>query len=170
MKLVRSTPIVLALIAMAGLPEISKANLVMNGGTTSTDTSLNVTLLWNGGRGQPDTFNFSDANWSLMVLASDSGHLVRADLQHLTGGPGPALEDLFSPFTRGSSAGPVSDVKPHLTGTDKLTVSIQEVGGSGNSRILISGVHTAVPEPTTAAAWIFAGGSLLFAARRRLRR
>jgi hypothetical protein len=169
MKVVRLTPLLAALVVMACLPAVTQANLVIQGTVEDNVNDFHAVLQWTSAAPDPSFLILGGVNWEFRVLASVGGALVSTVGQRLVPSPGLMLMTLNNPIVPGgaSSAKTSKERETWATGIDELRVSI--TAQNNTSLIHIDAMHS-VPEPTNAATWIFAGGSLLFAARRRFYR
>jgi hypothetical protein len=166
MKVARFAPLLAALVLMACLPAVSQANLVVQGNVVDNVNEFHALLVWSAAGTDPAVFPLGGMNWSVNVLTSIGGQLVSTSAQHLLPTPGPVLTTLNHPVVPGGT----SDKQTVTAGSDSLTVFVTARGDDSLIHIDAHHMATTTPEPTSAATWIFAGGSLLFAARRRFRR
>jgi hypothetical protein len=174
MKL-KFSPVILALVAMACLPLLSSAGLVVIGPVTNDPLHYAAHLQWTSPTSWLDSISNIGGvgNWTVTASANPSGFSI-STAQHQIAphfgetAPGPSLVVTLGGLAPGSGAAFGTDSEIHGGGLHYDILSVTVTPGAGVSDIYITADH--VPEPATAAIWLFAAGTLGFAARRRSRR
>ncbi len=172
MKLMRFSPILLALMAMACLPTIGKADLVVVGPVTNGTYTFLAHLVWLAPSPLDSISNIGGfaTPWSVSAVATNLGNFEVTTAQHEIAphagepAPGPSLVAYFGGIGPGTNGGTIVDSKAHGSHSDVLRVTLSR-HDAVSSDVYISVNH--VPEPTAAAVWMFGAGSLFVAARKR---